>query len=296
MRYYTEKTKKILWAKSGGKCAFPACERDLIGEDDNIQGEICHIVARNKGGARWRADYGDDIDDEKNLILLCADHHKMIDDFPEKYTEEMVRKYKKDHEAEVKARMSLGEPWKVNFSQIYYMNIRRIEMQAAIDGVDFEGNIEKEKCLHSLGWDLNYLMLKVSGVMNRLSFCAVPLNTNPKKLRVGQFVEIKDKFRTKNVPTVDKVMQKQYYPKGDLQEDAQLYNDREGIRRYLTIDPNWLATTTAFVSFRARWIEVAGIGLITGIDEEQKRIVVTPYVLGVPKTPYDEMYARFARY
>lgn len=49
---YTEKTKKILWGKSGGKCAFPECERDLIGKEDNIQGEICHIVARNEGGAK----------------------------------------------------------------------------------------------------------------------------------------------------------------------------------------------------------------------------------------------------
>ncbi len=290
---YTEKTKKMLWGKSGGKCAFSGCERDLIGQDGNIQGEICHIVARNEGGPRRRADFWGDIDGEENLILLCAEHHKIIDDFPEKYPEDLVHQYKKAHEEEVRARMNLGEPWKVNFSQIYYMNIPRIEILAALKGISFEGNVPKEKCLHSLGWDLNYLMSKVSGLMNVLSFHAVPFNTKLQKLCVGQIVEINDKFRTKNVPTVDIVMQNKYYPKGDLEEDAHLYNDNGGVRRYLTIDPNWLATTTAFVNFRGGWIDIAGLGIITNIDVKLKKIIVTPYVLGIPKTPYDDWWSKF---
>lgn len=284
---YTEKTKKVLWGKSGGKCAFPGCERDLIGKEDNIQGEICHIVAKSERGPRWRVDFLGDIDGEENLILLCAEHHKLIDDYPDKYTEKIVCQYKKEHEAEVKTRMDLGEPWKVNFSQIYYMNIPRIKMLAAIKGINFEGDEPKEKCLYSLGWKLNYLMSKVSSLMNALSLCAVPLNTKLEKLCVGQIVEIDDKFRTKNVPAVDVVMQNKYCPKGDLQADAHLYNDRGNIRRYLTINPNWLATATAFVNFREGWIDVAGLGIITKIDEKQRKIIITPYVLGIPKTPYD---------
>ena len=173
------------------------------------------------------------------------------------------------------------------------MNIPRIEMLAALKGINFDGEIQRDKCLHSLGWDLNYLMSKVSSLMNALSFRAVPLNTKLEKLYVGQIVEIDDKFRTKNVPFVDVVMQNKYYPKGDLQEDAHLYNDIEGVRRYLTINPNWLATTTAFVNFRGGWIDVAGLGIITNIYEEQKKIVVTPYVLGVPKAPYDDLFSKF---
>lgn len=141
---YTEKTKKILWGKSGGKCAFPECERDLIGKEDNIQGEICHIVARNEGGPRWRTDFLEDIDGEENLISLCSEHHKIIDDFPEKYTEELIHQYKSEHEEIVRARMNIGEPWKVNFSQIYYMHIPRIEMLAALKGINFDGEIQRD--------------------------------------------------------------------------------------------------------------------------------------------------------
>ncbi len=290
---YTEKTKKLLWGKSGGKCAFPMCERDLIGKEGNIQGEICHIVARSEGGPRWRADFVGDIDGEDNLVLMCSEHHKLIDDVPEKYTEELIHQYKRQHEDEVKTRMNLGQPWKINFSHIYYMNIPRIEMLAALQGIDFDGKIPKEKCLHSLGWDLNYLTLKVGSLMNALSFRAVSLNRKSEELCIGQVVEIKDKFRTKNIPTVDKVMQNKYFPKGDLQKDAHLYNSNGIFRKILTIDPNWLATTTAFINFRSGWIDVAGVGIITSINQEKKEIIVTPYVLGVPKTPYDDLFSKF---
>lgn len=205
---YNEKTKKLLWGKSGGKCAFPKCNKDLIGDEDNIQGEICHIVARKKEGPRGRADYVGDLDSEENLILLCAEHHKIVDDFPQKYTVELLQQYKKKHENEVKALMNTGQIWKVNFSQLYYMNIPRIEMLAAMQGISFGEEVPRGQCLHSLGWNLNYLMSKVSNLMNALSFHAVLLNTEWEKLCVGQVVEINEKFRTKNVPTIDAVIKK----------------------------------------------------------------------------------------
>lgn len=290
---YTEKTKKLLWGKSGCVCAFPGCHKALIGNEGDIQGEMCHIVARNKGGPRWRGNFEGDISGEENLILLCAEHHKLVDDFPQKYTEELLHQYKRNHEDEVKARINSGQPWKVNFSQIYYMNLPRIEMLAAVEGINFNSNVQAGKGLHNLGWDLNYLLLGVSDLMNRMSFHAAPLNTEWRNLHIGQIVEINDKFRTKNVPGVDVVDKNKYHPKGDLQRDAHLYSDNEYVRRILTIDPHWLTTTTAFVNFRSGWIDVAGLGLITCIDKVQKRIIITPYVLGVPKSGYDDLFRRF---
>lgn len=288
---YADKTLKILWGKSGGKCAFPGCNKDLIGDQDNIQGQICHIVAKKENGPRGMADYDGDLDDEGNLILFCAEHHKLVDDFPNQYTVELLRQYKKNHEDDVKNRMNIGQPWKVNFSQIYYMNIPRIEMLAAMQGIIFSGEVPKGRCLHSLGWDLNSLMAQVSGLMNDLSFNAASLNVKWDKLCVGQIVEINDKFRTKNVPAPDKVMKKRYSPTGDLQKDAHLYSNSEWGRRVLTIDPNWLATSTAFVNFSIGWVDVAGMGIVTYINNEEKIMLITPYVLGVPKTPYDDLFS-----
>ena len=60
---------KQLWAESIGRCMNTECQRKLICENKNI-GEMAHIAPHAKGG------------DEsfENLILLCRNCHKMIDD------------------------------------------------------------------------------------------------------------------------------------------------------------------------------------------------------------------------
>lgn len=93
--------RKILWAKSGNKCAF--CEKELIKTQfgvTTICGEECHIVSPKPNGPRHKKlDNYDTID---NLILLCQEHHKMIDDNPEKFSEEFLKDLKIKHEAKLK--------------------------------------------------------------------------------------------------------------------------------------------------------------------------------------------------
>ena len=144
--------------------------------------------------------------------------------------------------------------------------------------------------MHSLGYSLLYLMQKVSNLMNQLSFCAFPAHTRINTLQVGQIIEINEKFRTKNVPSISQVENNEYSPCGDLHHDAHLYRNTDNFRVVLTIDPRWLATSTAFVNFKSGWIDVAGLGMITRIDTEQKVIHITPYVLGVPKSPLDDLF------
>ena len=91
-----------------------------------------------KNGPRRREDYPGDIHGENNLIILCSMHHKIIDDDPQKYTEEIVYQYKITHENNVRLQMNQGIPWKVNFSQLYYVNIPRIEMLAIQTGITFD--------------------------------------------------------------------------------------------------------------------------------------------------------------
>lgn len=98
------KTHKILWGKSGNKCAFPDCKIDLAideSETDNpsLIGQEAHIIAKKKNGPR-----GDSIlsteqrDYYENLILMCSNHHKIIDDNHRKYTVNTLKKIKKNHE------------------------------------------------------------------------------------------------------------------------------------------------------------------------------------------------------
>jgi hypothetical protein len=58
----------------------------------------CHIVARRKGGPRSRRISPKEVDDYKNLILLCPYHHKLVDDQPKEYTVKALRRIKRKHE------------------------------------------------------------------------------------------------------------------------------------------------------------------------------------------------------
>ena len=95
------KTRKILWSKSGNRCAI--CKKHLVQKfeitDANfIVGEECHIISSKENGPRGKVTKLSDYDDDSNLILLCANDHKLIDDFPETFTYEILVNLKKNHE------------------------------------------------------------------------------------------------------------------------------------------------------------------------------------------------------
>lgn len=95
----TTKTRKKLWAKSANRCAI--CKIELFNEkttntEFNI-GEECHIISAKPNGPRYKSDLKD-YDDYDNLIMLCRNHHKEIDENVDTYTEELLRYIKKNHE------------------------------------------------------------------------------------------------------------------------------------------------------------------------------------------------------
>lgn len=99
----SDKTRKFLWAKSGNRCAI--CKRELITntiscEEFNI-GEECHIISSKTNGPRHKVNL-EEYDNYENLLLLCKNHHKEIDELTETYTEELLRYIKTNHENWVK--------------------------------------------------------------------------------------------------------------------------------------------------------------------------------------------------
>ena len=105
-----EKERKQLWAKSGNRCAI--CKKELFhsnedGTDFNI-GEECHIISRMPNGPRHIPNMNN-YDTYDNLILLCCEHHKEIDDNNNiaLYPPQRLRQIKEEHEKWV--RESLGK-------------------------------------------------------------------------------------------------------------------------------------------------------------------------------------------
>lgn len=108
----TEKTRKLLWGRSGNRCAI--CKSELViertkNEDRYIAGEECHIISKKKEGPRYREienkRYYDSYD---NLILLCRIHHKLIDDQIAEFSEVKIRQIKTEHERWVKQNLDQG--------------------------------------------------------------------------------------------------------------------------------------------------------------------------------------------
>lgn len=102
----SEKTRKILWVQAGGFCAI--CRKQVLtpateSDDPSVFGEEAHIVARSGGGPRAGGLTDDLINHHSNLILLCSKDHKRVDDQPNHFTVERLRRIKLEHEAWVRS-------------------------------------------------------------------------------------------------------------------------------------------------------------------------------------------------
>lgn len=100
---YKEDVARRLQILSGNKCAFPGCTTELLqsNDADTWVGQVTHICAASPGGPRYDSRQ---TDDERNgfdnLMIMCATHNTVIDRNVEKYTVEVLRKMKNDHESQ----------------------------------------------------------------------------------------------------------------------------------------------------------------------------------------------------
>ena len=95
-------TIKNLCANSQRTCAFPGCGRPLtckVEGVDYFSGEFCHIEGVQKKAARYNpARTPEHINDPDNLVLMCPEHHKIIDAMPDKFPAERIREFKRAQE------------------------------------------------------------------------------------------------------------------------------------------------------------------------------------------------------
>lgn len=82
--YIPATTKYILWGKAAGRCQYRGCNKplfvDALTKSEFNQAYIAHIVADVPGGPRGDVVRSDILKkDIANLMLMCDEHHRLID-------------------------------------------------------------------------------------------------------------------------------------------------------------------------------------------------------------------------
>lgn len=294
----TERTSKIIWGQCAARCCL--CKADLLHEENgrvaSLVGEVAHIVGETEKAARGISSLSSaERNEAENLLLLCRKHHKIVDDAPTTYPVDGLHRLKDEHIAWIATSLVKPQPWRSTISQLTYINVPRLCELAELQGYEVDLSRYKEnRTLHSLGWELNHVMSAFQAVLAHLSVDAVRM----KDVRLHEgFIGVpiafdRQRFRTKNVP-FDLHAKIADLPKftGNLAKDPHIYAQLGLFRVVLFIDPTWITTATAFTLFRpsSGQSTFSGLGRVTSVDYESGLLTVTPWVIGLPKGPLDDL-------
>lgn len=109
----SDRDRRLLWARAHNRCAI--CRKPLTRDERTAGGDVvvadeAHIIARAANGPRGADGDRVELDTYDNLILLCKNDHKMIDDLPWVYTVERLHQIKHEHEAWAESLFETNQP------------------------------------------------------------------------------------------------------------------------------------------------------------------------------------------
>ena len=103
----SDKNKNLLWAISGGRCEYEGCNKilhtDILTKRRYNSAYIAHIVADKPKGPRGNKVRSKILaDDISNLMLLCNEHHNLVDKYGvEGHSETRLLVMKRKHEERI---------------------------------------------------------------------------------------------------------------------------------------------------------------------------------------------------
>ena len=112
-RNVPQHTRLKLWIKAAGRCEFQGCNepvwRNNLTLSDGNFAEVAHIIAASEDGPRGSEESADLRIAYSNLMLLCPRCHIEIDRDPNKYSSELLRQWKQDHEKRIEIQTNYPE-------------------------------------------------------------------------------------------------------------------------------------------------------------------------------------------
>jgi hypothetical protein len=132
--------KILLFARAGGRCEFDGCNKYLLEHHLTLTAgnyaQMAHIVAFSEDGPRGKKKRPSDINNVENVMLMCPDCHKLVDDEPDKFSRLALEGYKRRHEERILHVTSLGPDQKTSVLSV----ISRIGKQSS--GVPYDQVLE----------------------------------------------------------------------------------------------------------------------------------------------------------
>jgi len=119
-------------------CKEKLFEDEGLSDDPSVLGQECHIVGEENAAKSPRGLNPLPLDQRNlfdNLILLCRDHHKIIDDQPDKYTIEELHRVKNEHIIWVRQTLGFDEA-KQHDDETYLAIAQRWAELAGLDDWD----------------------------------------------------------------------------------------------------------------------------------------------------------------
>jgi hypothetical protein len=165
-RYIKPKAERELWARAAGRCQFNGCNRlvyksPVTQEQVNIS-EKAHIYSFSENGPRGWGPFVTNrskLNDVSNLLLVCQDCHKTIDQDEEgkRYSAKQLLKWKEEHERRVNVVTGV-DPIKKSHVILYGANIgeqtSNLQPEAAKDALFPDWYPADERTIQlSMSWE-----------------------------------------------------------------------------------------------------------------------------------------------
>ena len=180
--------RKKLWGRAARMCAFPGCKTKLTDDDgENLSGEECHIVASSENGPRGDINFPEEKRNAyDNIILLCPNHHQVIDAHTDIYTIAKLHQMKKEHEDWVEKQLSTDDVQQQQEIEFYaefiqdfcdkinidnwdeWMQRLLLSGQPSLCVRDYNRMIEIERIIFTCIWPSSYKEIKSAFINFRL--------------------------------------------------------------------------------------------------------------------------------